>query len=164
MKFHSSKSGFTLIELLVVVAIIGFMSSVVLASLASARLRARDSTIRSNLQQFASLAELEYLDNKSYANFQRGWIYTPAECAGYAGNYAARAEAICRELVGKSGSGFVGNYPFHSGTQNVLYTKEYSLMVYMPYKQVYACTGSSGKSDTTTGANMWTEPGCYMNP
>ena len=39
--YRSTREGFTLIELLVVVAIIGLLSSVILASLGSARSRAR---------------------------------------------------------------------------------------------------------------------------
>ncbi len=50
--------GFTLIELLVVIAIIGILSSVVLASLNSARAKGRDSRRVSDLKQMANLVAL----------------------------------------------------------------------------------------------------------
>ena len=45
LQCHQKNKGFTLIELLVVVAIIGLLSSVVMASLNSARLKAKDALI-----------------------------------------------------------------------------------------------------------------------
>lgn len=62
MFMTSSKrtSGFTLIELLVVIAIIGILSSVVLASLNSARNKGADAAVKSNLSGIRSQAEMVY--------------------------------------------------------------------------------------------------------
>ena len=54
------KQGFTLIELLVVIAIIGILSSVVLASLNTARDKGADSAVKANLSGIRAQAELEY--------------------------------------------------------------------------------------------------------
>lgn len=66
-----NKSGFTLIELLVVVSIIGLLSSVVLASLSSARMKARDTLRMSHLDQIRNALELYYNTNNSYPVISR---------------------------------------------------------------------------------------------
>ncbi len=69
MKFISLKnrnSGFTLIELLVVIAIIGILSSVVLASLSTARQKSRDAKRVSDLGQVQLALELYFDANQSY--------------------------------------------------------------------------------------------------
>lgn len=58
--------GFTLIELLVVIAIIGLLSSVVLASLSSARTKARDARRLSDLNQMRVALELYRDKNGQY--------------------------------------------------------------------------------------------------
>ncbi|MFA6257832.1 MAG: type II secretion system protein [Candidatus Paceibacterota bacterium] len=63
MKFFLNKKGFTLIELLVVVAIIGLLSSVVLASLNSSRAKTRDAKRLSELRQIVNALELYAIDN-----------------------------------------------------------------------------------------------------
>ncbi len=60
------KRGFTLIELLVVIAIIGILSSVVLASLNTARSRARDAQRQSDIQNVYRALQLYWLDNNAY--------------------------------------------------------------------------------------------------
>ncbi len=57
------QKGFTLIELLVVIAIIGILSSVVLASLNTARTKGSDVAIRSQLSHMRSQAALYYDSN-----------------------------------------------------------------------------------------------------
>jgi len=58
--------GFTLIELLVVIAIIGILSSVVLASLNTARQKGRDARRISDLKQIQLALELYYDSNQFY--------------------------------------------------------------------------------------------------
>ena len=58
-------SGFTLIELLVVIAIIGILSSVVLASLNTARNKGADAAVKANLANARAQAELFYDANSN---------------------------------------------------------------------------------------------------
>ena len=64
------QNGFTLIELLVVVAIIGILSSVVLASLNTARMKARDALRKEQLRQISTALEFYYDAYGVYPPFQ----------------------------------------------------------------------------------------------
>ena len=63
MQSNIHTTGFTLIELLMVIAIIGTLSSIVLASLNTARMNARDARRLSDINQIQTALELYYDDN-----------------------------------------------------------------------------------------------------
>lgn len=66
VNINRRKAGFTLIELLVVIAIIGILSSVVLASLNTARDKGSDAAAKASLNNARAQAELYYDSGSTY--------------------------------------------------------------------------------------------------
>jgi prepilin-type N-terminal cleavage/methylation domain-containing protein len=93
--------GFTLIELLVVISIIGVLASVVLASLNSARISARDAQRQLDLRAMKTALEMHFNDRGSYTQPETGRVDTSiGELAGGAtptGDWALNSNI--RELV-----------------------------------------------------------------
>src|SRR5688572_19520071 len=66
LRIKKWQRGFTLIELLVVVAVIGVLSSLLMANFVGIRQRARDGQRKSDLRQIQSALELYRSDNGFY--------------------------------------------------------------------------------------------------
>jgi prepilin-type N-terminal cleavage/methylation domain-containing protein len=98
------QKGFTLIELLVVIAIIGILSSIVLASLSSARSKGTDAAITSTLSNMRAQAELFASNNNgNYATT------TPANAVCTTGIFVATdgLRSLTTDLIAKAPAGTV---------------------------------------------------------
>jgi len=120
--------GFTLIELMVVIAIIGLLASVALASLESAREKARDATRIATIDQIAKALELYRLKTGNYMNSssncgQSGeWFFNQQ----YGGSARSMAQCLIdenvveQELIDVSGNRYTPNPPSGDGDFHAL--------------------------------------------
>jgi general secretion pathway protein G len=76
--------GFTLIELLVVIAIIGLLSSVVFASLGTARAKSRDARRLQDLRNIQKALELYHTEYGRYPSTAGAWRSQCTTWGGYA--------------------------------------------------------------------------------
>lgn len=134
------KKGFTLIELLVVIAIIGILSSVVLASLNTARGKGADAATKSNLNNIRAQAEIVYDDGSG----------------SYAG-VCANANVIKGITAAATAQGLVWTAPgSNSATTGTCTNSAGAWMAAMPLPKgagagTYWCVDSTGTSKSVTG-------------
>ena len=133
--------GFTLIELLVVIAIIGILSSVVLASLNTARNKGADAAIKSNLSAARAEAEIYYDSNGNQ-------YHTATTPAGGQGVCAATGSNVVGDSVNAainaSGNGALATSCYASQTAWAASVRMKSVTT------EYYCVDSTGYAATTS--------------
>lgn len=89
------RRSFTLIELLTVIAIIGILASIVVVSVSSARVKARNARRKADLTSIKTALTLYYDKNKSYPTTNATW------CGEVGSKYApGDASGICALILG----------------------------------------------------------------
>ena len=110
-----NNKGFTLIELLVVIAVIGILAAVVLASLNSARSKARDTQRISQLREVQKALAMYYSETGSY----------PLRTAT-AGCSAGVWETPLAPLVSAGHIGVIPNDPQNATINNIQFCYNYT--------------------------------------
>ena len=137
------KKGFTLIELLVVIAIIGILSSVVLASLNTARDKGADAKIKGEVGSIRAAAEM-YYDTKG--QYDSATIPASVTCATGMFSDASVIRSL-NSATSTSGGATTSNRLCTSSTT------AYAVSVKLKSGSWY-CVDSSGNATTTTNATV----------
>ena len=138
--------GFTLIELLVVIAIIGILSSVVLASLNTARNKGKDAAIRTQLSSMRNQAEIFYTNGGTY---------------GTAGAVCTTAGSL---FVDSQITALITKINSDNGSEDDVTcnntTSAWAAQAELSTGGTWVCVDSSGKVSDKTSAHTITDQAC----
>ncbi|MCH7529527.1 type II secretion system protein [Patescibacteria group bacterium] len=122
---RNHKSGFTLIELLVVISIIGLLSSVVLASLNTARTKARDAKRQADIRQLEIALEFNYDKYGAYTQVENLCTDTSngaeGSCGGAGGTGDWDANSDIRDLITDGFMSALPKDPLNNSTYRYTY-------------------------------------------
>ncbi len=138
-----SSRGFTLIELLVVIAIIGILSSVVLASLNSARSKGSDAAVMSDLDGIRTQAQLYFTDHANAYGTNTG---VESSCSTIDNLFSD--QTIKNQVAGAdNANGAAAGVLCNVADKGTAYAVEAALVA---TANTYYCVDSTGVSTTTT--------------
>lgn len=186
--------AFTLIELLVVIAIIGILAAVVIASLNSARDRAKSAAIKAEARQLFGLAMEHYAETGDFVSFHRvnagAWLKNDSNtgsngytCSNLFSTSTTankdKAIEICNSITSKLPTNLSGggaNNKLLIGCSNTPSPNcadpknRFSVMVKLQDNEYQAGSNAGNwfcigtSGNTYEGLYLISAPGCYQNP
>ena len=142
MKKTYLEKGFTLIELLVVIAIIGILSSVVLASLSTARNKGKDATVQAQLASLRNAGEIYYSTNNKYST--SGTAVTACSGASFFTDTTSNGKGVM-DAISASANGTAGTYTNMTCTVTAA-GDAWAATAKLPGAGTWFCVDSTGKA------------------
>lgn len=162
---NKNSRGFTLIELLVVVAIIGVLSSVVLASLNSARAKSRDARRISDMRNLQNAMELfydqtgKYPQSAGHAQWSGHWenfancLESGTGCGFTVSNFVSPIKDVPQDPSRTTSDPFASGTTYYPSSGYSCNTSQYRLTACLETNHPALQNDRDGKFFSATGCN-----------
>ncbi len=145
--------GFTLIELLVVIAIIGVLSSVVLASLSTARNKGKATAVKSGLASLRTQMEIK----ANGTNYGTGTVGVGDDACNLAGtNYTTAVDAAAGAIVTNITSNLSAATNLYCSTDAASAATKFAAAALLPDGTGVQCVDTSGNTKLYGGVTSVT--------